>query len=242
MHYPEISAGGYSRVDGSVAFYGRVQALLCEIGSPATIVEFGAGRGRMANDPVEFRRRLQELRGPDRTVIGVDIDPVVLSNPRLDKALLIDGGGRIPLEDESADMIVSEWTFEHVEQPALAAAELDRVLRPGGWICALTPNRWGYIAVGATLVPNRFHVQALRRLQPEKAKADTFPTTYGMNTRRALDRLFPTPRFAVHTYAADAEPQLYAGGSTLLTGALGIAHRLPGPLKSVLNIFIRKAE
>ncbi len=238
--FPEVAAGGYSRVDGSVAFYGRVQALLAERPGPTTIVDFGAGRGRVADDPVAFRRQLQELRGPDRTVIGVDVDPVVLTNPRVDDGRVIGADGRLPVDDASVDLVVSEWTFEHVAQADRAAAELERILRPGGWICAVTPNKWGYIAIGARLVPNRLHVRALNRLQPTKAAVDTFPTAYQMNTRRDLEKLFPAPRFALHAYTADTEPHLYAGRSELFATALATAHHLPGPLKSVWFVFAQK--
>jgi SAM-dependent methyltransferase len=241
VRFPEIGAGGYSRVDGSVAFYGRVQALLAELEEPTTVVDFGAGRGRQAEDPVAYRRQLRELRGPGRTVIGVDIDPVVTSNPRVDEGRVIEADGRIPIDDASVDLVVSEWTFEHVTDADRTAAELDRILRPGGWICAMTPNRWGYIALGARLVPNRLHVGALRRLQPRKRAEDTFPTAYRMNTRRDLARLFPAPRFELAAYTADAEPELYAGGSRAAAAVFAAAHHLPGPLRTTWFVFARKA-
>lgn len=50
--YPESGAGGFSRVDGTVEFYTRVNALL----SPdAVVVDLGAGRGKQSEDPVAFR-------------------------------------------------------------------------------------------------------------------------------------------------------------------------------------------
>lgn len=239
--FPEVVAGGFSRVDGIVAFYGRVQGLLATMEEPLTVVDFGAGRGRTAADPVPYRRHLRELRGPGRTVIGVDIDPVVVENPNVDDGRVIGEDGHIPVEDASVDLVVSEWTFEHVTEADRAAAELGRILRPGGWVAALTPNRWGYVALGARLVPNRLHVGALRRLQPGKEARDTFPTAYRMNTRRDLERLFPAPAFGVHAFTADAEPGLYAGGSAIAERALAAAHRLPGPMKSIWHIFIQKA-
>lgn len=240
--FPEVAAGGFSRVDGTVSFYSRVQALLGELPPGATVLDFGAGRGLAAEDPIPFRRGLQELRGPGRRVIGADIDPVVLRNPRLDEGRVIDPTtGDLPVESASVDLVVSDFTFEHIEDPVATVAELDRVLKPGGWICARTPNRWGYIAVGARLVPNEMHVAALRHLQPQKGERDTFPTRYRMNTRRSLERLFPAPRFALHAYTSDAEPHLYAGSSRLLTAGLALARRLPAPAKSMWMIFVRKA-
>ena len=241
MRYPEIEAGGYSRVDGAVAFYGRVQALLADLEAPVTIVDFGAGRGRTADDPVAFRRQLQELRGPGRTVIGVDVDPVVTGNPRVDEGRVIGDDGVIPVDTASVDLVVSDWTFEHVDRADQAAAELDRILKPGGWICSVTPNKWGYIALGARLVPNRHHVGALHKLQPGKQEVDTFPTRYRMNTRRDLERLFPEPRFHLRAYTADAEPHQYGAGSKAVTALLGLVHRAPAPFKSVWMIFIQKA-
>jgi SAM-dependent methyltransferase len=240
VRYPETLAGGFTCVDGSVAFYSRVQALLAELEAPATVVDFGAGRGRQADDPVAYRRTLRELRGPGRTVIGVDVDPVVVDNPRVDEGRVIQPDGRIPIDDGTVDLVVSEWTFEHVDDAERAAAELHRILRPGGWVCAMTPNKWGYIGLGGRLVPNRLHVGALRKLQPGKREVDTFPTRYQMNTRRDLERCFPPERFSLAAFTMDAEPYLYGGGSKLATGVLSLAHRAPAPLKSVWQVFAQK--
>lgn len=243
VSYPEKAAGGFTRRDGNIQFYGRVQALLHDLDDSATILEFGAGRGVAAEDSVAYRRSLQELRAPGRTVIGVDVDAVVLTNPRLDRAAIIDPvTGILPLDDASVDLIVSDFTFEHVSDARTAATELGRVLRPGGWICARTPNKWGYIAVGARIVPNRLHVAALRVLQPSKAAEDTFPTRYRMNTRRDLKTLFPEPGYRVYAFASDAEPELYAGTSKALGLALGLVHRAPEPVKSMWNVFIQKSS
>ena len=240
MSFPEQVAGGFTRLDGNVSFYSRVQALLIDLPAGAQVLDFGAGRGQAAEDPVTYRRELSDLRGEGRSVIGVDVDPAVVENPRLDEARVIGQDGRIPVDDASVHLIVSDYTFEHVDDPARTAAELDRVLKSGGWICARTPNRWGYIAVGARLVPNRLHVRALRSLQPDKAAEDTFPTRYRMNTRGALERYFPAPKFEVSAYTMDAEGHLYAGSSRLLAAAIGSTRYLPAPLRSMWFAFIRK--
>jgi SAM-dependent methyltransferase len=242
VRFPEAAAGGFTRLDGNVEFYGRVQALLAECSPPTTIVDFGAGRGSAVEDTVLYRRILGELRGPGRTVIGVDVDPVVVDNPRMDEGRVIDATtGAIPIADASVDLVVSDFTFEHVDDPEVTSRELDRILKPGGWICARTPNKWGYIAVGARIVPNRLHVKALRHLQPTKQEQDTFPTRYRLNTRRDLERWFPAPRFEVNAYTMDAESHLYAGSSKLLHAGLAAARHLPPPARSMWMVFIRKA-
>jgi hypothetical protein len=60
------------------------------------------------------------LRGKARRVIGVDLDPVVLTNPLLDEAHVYDGV-KIPLPVSSIDLIVSDNTLEHVTPPGVFA-------------------------------------------------------------------------------------------------------------------------
>ena len=164
--FPEVGAGGYSRRDGTLEFFGRVNALLDPNG---VALDLGAGRGRGAvDDTVEYRRRMRVLRGKCRRVIGIDVDPAVLDNPGLDEAYVIEHDAPLPLDDSSVDLVVSDMTFEHIDHPAHTAAELTRVLRPSGWICARTPNRWGYIGIAANAIPNRWHVALLKYLQPQR--------------------------------------------------------------------------
>ncbi len=114
------------------------------------------------------------------------------------------------------------------------------MLRPGGWICARTPNKWGYIGVGARLVPNSFHTRFLRRLQPDRKAEDVFPTRYRCNTLHDVRRHFPADRFDDFSYRHESEP-LYAGSSRaaqrLQRGVLTV---LPGSMASMLMIFVRK--
>ena len=132
MRYTEVAAGGFTRLDGDVAFFGRVQALLSELLPRAVVVDFGAGRGRASEDPVLYRRTLHDLRGVNRRVIGVDVDPVVLQNPLVDEAHTILPGGPLPFADGSVDVIVSDFTFEHIDTPTSVAREFERILKPGG--------------------------------------------------------------------------------------------------------------
>lgn len=238
--YPEIAVGGFSRDNKNLEFYSRVDALLAP---DAVVVDFGAGRGGFTEEPDSYLRRLRTLRGRVARVIGVDVDPVVTQNPSVDEAIVWDPHAAIDLPDASVDVVVSDFTFEHVEDPAPVAAELDRILKPGGWICARTPNRWGYIALGARLVPNRLHARALRRLQPgRRAERDVFPTRYRMNTRGTIRRLFPTPRWEVYAYTMNGEP-VYFGRSWLLVYAVyGLSRLLPQRLGATYLFFCRKQE
>lgn len=235
--FPEKHAGGFTRVDGTIEFFSRVNALL----TPESVVlDFGAGRGLGAEDPVPYRRRLRVLRGKAREVVGVDVDPVVLTNPMLDCAHVVAPGAPLPLPNASIDLIVSENTFEHVSNPEAVAAELRRVLRPGGWLCARTPNLWGYIGLATNLVPNRLHAAVLRYAQPDRQERDVFSTYYRLNTLRAVRHAFPTGAFDHFSYTYNAEPA-YFGGSTLGWRLMQLAFRLtPEPFGATIFIFLRK--
>ncbi|MGN6250451.1 MAG: class I SAM-dependent methyltransferase [Marmoricola sp.] len=234
--YPEHAAGGYGRGDATVQFYGRVDALLRP---DHVVVDFGAGRGQPFDGPVTYGQRLQTLRGRVAKVIGVDIDPVVKQNPSLDEALVWTPGLPIDLPDGSVDVIVSDYTFEHIDDPEAVAAEFERILKPGGWVCARTPNRRGFIAVGARIVPNAAHGRWLRRLQPGRQVRDVFPTRYRLNTLGQVRGVFARPTWEVHGFAT-GEPA-YVGESPVLTYLLfGMLRVLPMRLQPMYLFFIRK--
>ena len=235
--YPEIHAGGFSHVDSTVEFYTRINALL----NPEMVVlDFGAGRGLAAEDPVPSRRGLRTLRGKVHKVIGVDVDPIVRTNPNLDESAVIEPDARLPFADATFDLIVSDWTLEHIEDAPAISGELTRVLRPGGWICARTPNRWGYVALGGRLVPERLQAAVLRRLQPGRKECDVFPKVYKINTKRNVLKYFSNMKFDLYMYSVNSEPA-YMGNSALLWWlTISAFHVTPGRFRAILHIFLRK--
>ena len=96
------------------------------------MVDLGAGTGLLT---LALAPRVRE-------VIAVDISERMLE--RLDDAAAADGVHnveplvadlrRLPLEDESATLVVSNYAFHHLDNPGkeLALAEARRILRPGG--------------------------------------------------------------------------------------------------------------
>jgi SAM-dependent methyltransferase len=237
--FPEIAAGGYSRVDQTVDFYGRVNALLAP---DSVVVDFGAGRGGFMDLPDSYIRRLRSFQGHQRRVIGVDVDPIVKENPSVDEAHVWEPGTPIDLPDASVDVVVSDFTFEHIDDPSLVIPELDRIVRPGGWVCARTPNRWGYIAIGATIVPNRWHARVLSRLQPGRQERDIFPTRYQLNTLAAVRRQFPAPTWEVHGYTSNGLPAYVGKSRAMYYLTYHFMRLMPRRLGAMYLFFIRKAE
>jgi SAM-dependent methyltransferase len=238
--YPEVSAGGYTRHDGFIEFYTRINALLND---DSVVLDFGAGRGLWAQEPIPaFSQHLRAIETRVRRVEGVDVDPVVLTNPTLAAAHVIEPGDTLPYDDETFDLVLADYVLEHVseEDAPTVSGEVLRVLRPGGWFAARTPNKWGMIGVGARAVPNNLHTKVLKTLQPERKEEDVFPVRYAMNTRRDLKRLFPAPHSLV-VYGHSSEPT-YFGSSKAAWRTAQLVDRLTPPrLAPTLMVFVQKA-
>src|SRR3954468_2413450 len=180
--FREMEAGGYSRHDHRMEYIVRVNALLRP---DMRVMEFGAGRGKWSDDPVPLRRHLGDFRGRCAQVVACDVDEAVLGNKSADEVRLIGHDGTLPFPDGSFDLISAFSVLEHIEHPEVTAAELGGVLAPGGWLCAWTPNRWGYVGIGARLIPKRLHARVLRLVEPRRVEIDSFVPLYTMNTEAA---------------------------------------------------------
>lgn len=239
--YPESAAGGYTRHDGFVEFYTRVNALLDE---DSVVLDFGAGRGQWAHDPMPAPSRLlRSFHTRVARVVGIDVDDAVHDNPALAEAHVVAPGAPIPYDDATFDLVVADHVLEHVSQADApgVAAEVLRVLRPGGWFAARTPNKWGMIGVAARAVPNQLHTKVLERLQPGRKAEDVFPVEYHMNTRRQLRSLFPEPHRLI-AYGHASEPT-YFGRSVPAWRVAQLVDRLtPAPLAPTLMVFVQKAD
>lgn len=235
--YPEARIGGYTRVDATVEFYMRIGTL---VRPDSTVVDLGAGRGAIHTDrPTSIQSKVSFFKGRANEVIGIDPDPAVHDNPSLDTAYVLENE-RLPLEDESADLIFADWVLEHIDDPLAFAAEVGRILKPDGWFCARTPNRWGYVGLATNLVPNRLHTAVLKRAQPNRKERDVFPTRYRLNTPGALRCAFPADAYELVVYAVNAEPA-YFGTSVLLWRLAQLMFRLTPPgFEAQLLIFVRK--
>jgi ubiquinone/menaquinone biosynthesis C-methylase UbiE len=124
----------WEEVAASKAFL-AIRDRIVELAEPRSddyAVDLGAGTGLLS---LALAQRVREL-------VAVDISEQMLA--RLDDAAAADGIHnvepvvadlrRLPLEDESATLVVSNYAFHHLDDPGkeLALAEARRILRPGG--------------------------------------------------------------------------------------------------------------
>jgi SAM-dependent methyltransferase len=236
--YPELGAGGFTRVDGTVAFYTRVNALL----DPGmTVLDFGAGRGaQLFDQSSRYRNELSKIQGKVKRLIGVDVDPTVRENPFLDEAHVIDTQSPLPFASDTFDLIYADWVLEHVDTPEHFVALAHNVLKPGGWFCARTPNRWGMTGIGANLIPNRFHDLLLSYLQPDREVRDIFPTVYKMNTLGDVRKYFEIAKWENFSYTFNPEPPYLQHFKPLMYLAKLLFHFAPSAMANDLHIIVRR--
>jgi len=140
------------------------------------LLDAGCGRGGA----------VEQLWSDDCLLIGADPDLPSLIEHRLPSlpraAALLE---RLPFGPASFDLVISSWVLEHLPDPGRAFAEAARVLRPGGHLMVLTPNRWHPVTLLNRLLGWAGPWQA--RLVPHlygRAEEDAFPVHY-----RAVRRL-----------------------------------------------------
>ncbi|MEX2586897.1 MAG: class I SAM-dependent methyltransferase [Actinomycetota bacterium] len=235
--YPELHAGGFPRNSHRALFFLRVQAL---IDPDMTVLDFGAGRG-LPGAPDNPPGQLARVQGKCRRLIGADIDPAVLDNPSIDEAIVLSDGS-IPLPDGSVDLAFSWAVFEHIRDPEPTARELTRIIKPGGWLCSWTPNRWGYVGIGGRMVPNRVHAKLLAYLAPGSGRTDSdvFPTFYRLNTRSALKRYFDPQEWEDFSYPFNGPPGYHANRYLLAAAINQLPRVLPSACAQTWHVFMRR--
>ena len=62
----------------------------------------------------------------------------------------------VSLPDESADVVTSIETIEHLENPRSLMRELVRLVKVGGWVVVTTPNQLSFLSLLTLVLKHRF--------------------------------------------------------------------------------------
>ena len=123
-----------------------------------------------------------------RLSVGADVDLLGLRANDIDSACVLAPMGTLPFPDETFDVVVCKWVLEHLEHPEADFAEMRRVLRPGGALVALTPNKYSIFTLISTVLSHRVK-QILKGRMFGGHEEDTFPTWYRANDQTTLRRI-----------------------------------------------------
>jgi SAM-dependent methyltransferase len=200
----------------------------------SVVLDAGCGRGRT----FLYRRRLPSVR-----VVGLDLSPHARDNPNVDSQVR-GTVETLPFPDASFDAVLCTHVAEHLPHPEAAFGEMARVLRPGGRLLLLTPNRRHYVPLVARVLPLRLHVAVSRRRGLNQH--DVFPTLYRANTPADLRRLVRGAGLCLERLQAfETEPEYLAFHP--LAYAAGVAYervvnrfRALAPLRVNLLLVARK--
>ena len=181
--------------------------------SPGTVRVLDAGCGRKS-PLVPFRPLIDQF-------VAVDIHEPSSSLPWIDEFAVVDLCGRTTWTPrDQFDLILSNFTIEHFDEPGVALSNFRRWLRPGGLLVVTTVNRWHPFVDGYLRLPDR----ARRRLQPvlKASAADAHPLVGGCNDPRALRDALRDAGFG--SVRMETIPNLArAWGRRRATFALGVA-------------------
>ena len=101
----------------------------------ARVLDFGCGAGTLTDMLV---RAGFDAYGCDIRWPGADYTWDEVPDGRL---RYFETGGRLPFDDDTFDVVVSDQVFEHVEPLHASVAEIERVVKPGGIMYHHFPSR-----------------------------------------------------------------------------------------------------
>lgn len=180
----------------------RLEALVrASAGSGARVLDVGSGRGGV----------MELIWDQVGLAVGVDPDRASLLERRVPLPVAQALGDGLPLADACFDVALAIWVFEHLAKPGDTLVEIGRVLRPGGRLIFLTPNRRHPLIWANRL--SQLLPRLQRRLVPTlygRAADDTFRVHYRANEANGIVRLAASAGFTVESLEPIPDPTYLA--------------------------------
>ncbi len=183
--YPEFRTGG--------DFYRDF--LKRHLHADAVVLDAGCGDGGI----------LAEFATVPKKIIGVDQNKELLEKNSVVHEKFVANLENLPFENNSIDVIVSQFVLEHVENPEKVFKELFRVLKPGGVFIFLTPNMLNPVMALSKILPHFVH--HFLRTTILKKQEETHPTYYKVNTHKKLVSLGHAAGFERHKIVRAGNPE-----------------------------------
>ncbi len=165
------------------------------------LLDWGCGRGGL----------VEQLQHPLTRCVGIDPDWQSLRTHRLALPRAVGRGAALPFANSSFDLILGSWVLEHLATPADDLAQIARVLRPGGRLIFITPNRRHPLII-LNRALSRLHAghhYLITRLYGRAAE-DTFPAFYRANDPVTLTRLAAGASLRLERWCAIPDPTYLA--------------------------------
>lgn len=181
------------------------------------ILDVGCGRGGL----------VEQLGHPLTHIVGLDPDWLSLHEHRLPLPRAVGLSQALPLPNASIDLVLASWVLEHLAQPETDFREIARVLRPGGALAFITPNRrHPLVALNGWIGRTRWQSSLVARFYG-RGQADTFAPFYRANTPDDLRRLARRTHLELVELHAVADPTYLAFNAPLFHLGRWLEERLP---------------
>ena len=179
---------------------------------------------------------IREFKGTFATLIGVDVSEELLKkNIVVDQKILADLE-KIPLPDNSADMIVSEFVLEHLEYPEKVFQELYRILKPEGSFILLTPNRFNPVMVTSSILPHFVHDWFRDKIL--KKGEETHETHYRANSFKRVVALLEKAGFVLGRVERAGNPEYVGIAPFLMWPAMLFERVIDNKVMSFLKMYL----
>jgi SAM-dependent methyltransferase len=122
-------------------------------------------------------------------MVGIDLEETIETDNQSAPYGIRGDLNHLPFPPGFFDMVISRSVIEHLDDPPGVFREFARVLRPGGKVVLVTPNKYDYVSLIAAITPFRVHQFLVSRIFPV-SEHDVFPTRYRANTLSALRKAF----------------------------------------------------
>ncbi len=144
-------------------------AVACDLCHGKTVIDIASGEGYGAN----------LLSKVAKNVIGVDIDQATINNAKIkytapNLSFQVGSAEKIPIENNTADIVVSFETIEHLDNHDEMLLEIKRILKPDGMLIISTPDKKKY--ADETGYRNPYHKKELTKLEFQSLLSKYFAT------------------------------------------------------------------
>lgn len=140
--------------------------------------------------------REKDLFAQAGMVVGLDFDFNSLVKHRTISNTIQGIADRLPFKDDCFDTATANMVVEHLDNPQIQFAEINRVLKPGARFIFHTPNESGYFAFIRKFVPKPM-VKKLAALLDGREADDVFEIQYKANREDKIESLARATNFEV---------------------------------------------
>ena len=167
--------------------------LTSDIPSQAAWLDVGCGHHLLP--PWRFEQE-KELFGKAGMVIGIDVDFPSLLKHKTVSSRICGVADHLPFKNDLFDAATANMVVEHLDDPQIQFAEINRVLKPGAKFIFHTPNETGYFAVLRRAMPERI-VKKLASLLDGRTEDDVFEIQYKANREDKIAALAERTNFEI---------------------------------------------